>query len=43
MMATQLRQGSKDIFFDKRYGPGSDPKISVIQMVNFAEIKFVFA
>lgn len=42
MMATYLTEGSKDIFFTKRFGKSNIPKVSVIQTVNFASLRIIF-
>lgn len=42
MMATYLTEGSKDIFFTKKFGSAAVPKISVVQTVNFASLRIIF-
>ena len=42
MIATYLTEGSKDIFFNRMFGAKAVPKISVVQMVNFASIRVIY-
>ena len=42
MMATYLMEGSRDIFFTKKFGSNSVPKFSVVQMVNFLNMRIIF-
>lgn len=41
-MATYLTEGSKDITFTKNFGLSRVPKVSVVQMVNYANIRIIF-
>lgn len=42
MMAVYLGEGSKDIFFTKKFGKVKVPKFAVVQMVNFLNMRIIF-